>query len=247
MRRNSSIKTIPQDGSREGKVDETSKSDGLFGSTSTTFPSTASDNGHPRSHQGGEDGNTAVVQDVPEVAAGSASVDTSDGVLHSSENTSPTVATSTLPTLPETSRTVVDPSSPTNRPTSPESDFGVRPTKNEAPTGPLHPGASLKADVGANDDHPDPVSVPITPVDPSAEELEPCKPAVVARSEGASQCNTMRRIIHKMGLPEFGPTRSFIFSIPTVASSDDALGKRKRSCEDDRDDGFPVVPPRLVA
>jgi hypothetical protein len=166
--------------------------------------------------------------------------------VQSSENPSPTVATSTLPTSPEPSHTAFNPSSPTNHPTSPESGFGVRPTKDEAPTGTLHP-VEARSD-GANDDRPDPVPVPITPVNPVVEELEPCKPAVVARSEGEPQCNTMRRIIRKMGLPEFSRTPSFIFSIPAVASSDDGfLGKRKRNREDDRDDGLPVFLPRLVA
>ena len=168
----------------EGEVDEASKSDGLFGATSTTFPSTAP---APCSHQDEEDGNFAIVQGVPEAATDPASVDT------------------------------------TSCPTSPE-----------APTG-----------IGANEDRPDPMSVPITPVNPLAKELEPFKPVVVARSAGAPQCNTMRRIIRKMGLPGFTRTRSSIFSIPAVTSTDDgSLGKRKRSREDDRDDGVPVVLPR---
>jgi hypothetical protein len=52
------------------EADGASKSDGLFGSTSTTWPSTASEDGHPRSHQGEEDGNAAVVQGVPGAVAG---------------------------------------------------------------------------------------------------------------------------------------------------------------------------------
>ena len=218
----------------EGEVDETSKSDGLFGATSTTFPLTASEDGHPRSHQGEEDGNAVAVQDNPEVAAGSASVDTLDGV----ENALPTPTTSTLPTSPEPSGTAFCPSS------TPESGFGVRPTKDEAPTRILLHGGSLEADVGANDDRPDPVPVPITP---SVEELGPWKPAVAARSKGEPQCNSTRRVIRKMGLLESSRTRSFVFSIPPVTSSDDSLGKRKRSREDDGDDGLPVVLPRLVA
>jgi hypothetical protein len=224
----------------EGGANEASKSDGLFGSTSTTWPSTVSEDGRPRSHQSEEDGNSAVVQGISGAEGGSASVDTSDGV-RSSENASPTVPTSTLPTLPEPSHTAFNPSSPKNHPTSSESGFGVRPTKDEALTGILHP-------VEVNDGRLDPVPVPITPVSPFIEELEPCKPAVVARSEGEPQCNTMRRIVRKMGLPEFSRPLSFIFSIPAVASSDDGfLGKRKRNCEDDRDDELPVVLPRLVA
>ena len=226
----------------EGEVDEAPKSDGLFGSTSTTYTSTASEDGHPRSHQDVQDGNPADVQDVPEVAPDSVSVDASENVWPTPTTTPTTFTLLRSPTPP---RTAFDSSSPTKCPTSPESGFGTRRTKNEAPTGTLHPGELPEADVGADDDRPDPVSVPITPVNRSAEDLRPCKPAVVARSEGAPQCNTMRRIIHKMGLPEFGRTRSSIFSIPTVASSDDgSLGKRKRSCEDDRDDGLPVSPPR---
>ena len=70
----------------------------------------------------------------------------------------------------------------------------------------------------------------------------------MARSEEEQRCNTMLRIIRKIGPPKFGRTRSFNFSIPAVVSSDDGfLGKRKRSREDDGDDGFPVVLPRLVA
>ena len=213
--------TEEQERESEESEGEASKSDGLFGATSTTFPSTTSE---PRSHQDERDRNAANVQGIPEVAADSASVDT----LASVENASPTPATSTpttstLLTLPEPARTTFDPSSPTNYPTSPE-----------APTG-----------IGANEDRPDPVSVPITPVNPNAKELEPFKPVVVARSAGAPQCNTMRRIIRKMGLPGFTQTRSSIFSIPAVTSSDDgSLGKRKRSREDDRDDGLPVVLPR---
>ena len=176
--------------------------------------------------------------------ASSATIDTSDGVNSSKDDTPPTTTTtsntSTPSTSPESPRTALRPSPP------PESGFGTLSTNDDAPIGNLQPGESLEAHAGANVGRFDPVPVPTTQVDPS-EELEPRKLAVVIPSEEEPHCSTIRHIIRKKGLPEFSPTRPGIFSAASTNSPDDAsLGKRKRSRGDDGDEGERAFSPASV-
>ena len=198
-------------GECEGKANETSKSDGLFGPTSNFCLSTSSKEGLPRSQQGEDDDqNAEVAQDVLDTAAGSAPLNTSDDVNSSEDDTPPTTTTSTLFTAPESPRTAITPSPPVQCPLPSERGFGIRLTKCGSPT----------------------------QLVPPAEEMEPCKPAVVTPSEEERHHGTMRHIIRKKGLPEFSPTRPGIFSAQILNSSDPApLGKRKRSQEDDEYEG----------
>jgi hypothetical protein len=229
------------------KADEASKSDGLFGPTSNISPSTSPQDGLPHSHQDEDDDqNAEVVQDVLEAAAGSATVDTSDSVNSSEYNTPPATTTPMLLTSPESPRTALRPSSPTQCPPSPENGFEIRSTKDDGPTGNLQPGKSLEADAGANEGHSDPMPLPANQVDPSGE-LEPCKLAVVAPSKEEPHSSTIRHIIRKKGLPEFSPTRPGIFSTLIVNSADHAsIGKRKRSREDDGDEEEKAFSPASI-
>ena len=222
----------------EGKANETSKSDSLFGHTSNLCLSTSKDN-LPRSHQNDDDGQTAeVVQDVLETVASSATVDTSGGMNSSEDDRPPTMTTPTLLTSQESPCTALSPSLPTERLLPPESGIGIRLTKGGAPTGNLRAGESLEADVEPSEGLSDPLPSPATQLDPSAEEMEPRKPAAVAPSEEEPHCKTIRHIIRKRGLPDFSPTRPGIFSALHPNSSDAAsLGKRKRSREDDEYEG----------
>ena len=215
-----------QSGESGGQANEESKVDGLFGPTSNTCLPTWSKDGLPCPRQDEDDDqNVEVTQDVLEAAAvaSSATVDISDGVNSSNDDTLPTTntntTTSTPLTSPESPCTALRPSPSTQRSPS-ESSFGTLSTND------LQPGGQPEVHVGANVDLSDPVPVPTTQV----EELEPCKPAVVIPGEEEPHCNTTRHIIRKKGLPEFSPTRPGIFSALIVRSSDDAsLGKRKRS------------------
>ena len=154
------------------------------------------------------------------------------------DDTPPTTTTPALFTSPESPRTAIGPSPPTQRPLPPESGFGIRLTKGGSPTGALRPGKSPEADDGLNGGLSDSPVLPATQLDPSVEEMVPRKPAVVTPSEEELQCNTICHIIRKKGLPEFTPTRSGIFSAQIVNSSDAAsLGKRKRIREDDGYEG----------
>ena len=233
-----------QSGESEGKV----KLDGLFGPTSNVSLSTSSSDGLPCSHQDEDDGqDVEVVQDVLEAVAGSASMDTSDGVNSWTDDTPPSATTSTPLTSPEFPRTALHPSPPTQHPPPPESGVRTLSTIDDASIGNLQPGELPEAHTGANGGSPDSAPVPTTQVDPS-EELEPHKPAVVIPSEEDPNCNTIRHIIRKRHLPEFSPTRPGIFSAVIISSSDDAsLGKRKRSREDDGDDGERVFSPASVS
>ena len=224
-----------QPGEREGKATE-SKLDGLFGPTSNVCLSTPSQDGLPRSPQDDDDDqDIEVVQDVLEAAANSATVDTSDGLNSSTDDTPLTTTTSTPLTSPEYPHTALHLSPSRQHPPLLDNGFAILSTIDDALIGNLQPGESLEAHVGANDDLFGPVPVPTTQTDPP-EELEPCKPAVVIPSEEEPHCNTIRRIIRKKGLPDFSPTRPGIFSAVIISRSDDApLGKRKRSREDDGD------------
>ena len=220
----------------EGK---TSKSDGLFGHTSNFCLSTSSKDSLPRSHQDDDDGQTAeVVQGVLETVASSATVDTSGGVNSSEDDRPPTMTTPALLTSPKSPRTVLSPSLPTHRLLPPEGGIGIRLTKGGAPTGNPQPGESLEVDAEPSEGLSDRLPSPATPLDPSAEEMEPRKRAAVAPSEEEPHCKTIRHIIRKRRLPDFSPTRPGIFSAPNTKSSDAAsLGKRKRSREDDEYEG----------
>ena len=185
------------------------------------------------------------MQDVLEAAANSATIDTSDGVSSSTDDTPPTATTSTHITSPEYSRTALHPPPPTQHPRPLNDGFGTLSTIDDAWIGKLQPGESPEAQSGTNDGLSDPVLVPTTQVHPS--ELEPRKPTVVIPSEEESHCNTMRRIIRKRGLPEFSSTRPGIFSAVIISSSEDApLGKMKRSREDDGDEVGRVFSPASV-
>ena len=219
------------------KANEESKLDGLFGPTSDVCLSIPSKDSLPCSHQDTDDDqNVEIVQGVLEAAAGSAIVNTSDGVNSSSDDTPPTTTPSTLPTSPESPCTALRPSPPTQHPPLPESGFGSLSTIGDALVGNLQLGESPEAHTGANDDLSDPVPGSTTQVDP-ADELEPSKPAVVIPNDEKPHCHTIRRVIWKKGLPEFGPTRPGFFSAVSISSSvDESLGKRKRSREDDGDE-----------
>ena len=224
-----------QSGESEGKAVEESKLEGLFGPTSNiTFLPTSPKDGLLRSHQDEDDGqNVEVTQDVLEAAAvaSSATVDISDGVNSSNDDTPPTTntntTTSTLLISPESPCTALRPSPPTQRPPQSENGFGNHSTNDP------QPGELPEGHAGVN------VNLSDEPVRTTqVEELEPCKPAVVILGEEESHCNTTRHIIRKKGLPDFSPTQPGIFSALIVRSSDDAsLGKRKRSWEDDGDEG----------
>ena len=206
-------------GESEGKANETSKSDGLFGPTSNFCLSTSSKDGLPRSRQGEDDDqNAEVAQDVLETAAGSATVDTSDGVNLSEDDIPPTTTTSAPLTSSESPRTAIGPSPPAQRPLLSESGFGVRLTNGGSPTGNPQPGKSLGKSLGAggepNEGLSDPLPLPPTRLDPSAKELEPRKPVVVTPNKEERYHNTIRHIIRKKGFPEFSPTRPGIFFGP---------------------------------
>ena len=230
---------VSEVGECEGKANETSKSDGLFGPTSNFCLSTSSKDGLPRSHEDEDDDQSAeVAQDVLDTAAGSAPVDTSDNVNSLEDDTPPTTTTFAPLTSSEPPRTAIGPSPPAQRPLSSESGFGVRSTKGGSPTGNLQPEESLGAGGEPSEGLSDPLHLPASQLVPSAEEMEPCKPAAVTPSEEERHHGTMRHIIRKKGLPEFSPTRPGIFSAQILNSSDPApLGKRKRSQEDDGYEG----------
>ena len=243
-------------GEGEGEANEESKLDGLFGPTSNLCLSTHSKDGLLGSHQDEDnDQDDEVVQDVLESAANPATVNTSDGVNSSSDDTPPSTTASTPLTSPEYPRTALRPSPPPQHPPPQhlppqhppplDNSFGTLSTIDDALVGNLQPGASPDAHIGVNDDLSDPVPVPAH-ANPSGE-LEPCKPAVAIPNEDESHCNAIRRIIRKRGLPEFSPTRPGIFSAVITHPSDDAsLGKRKRSREDDGDDGEKASNPASV-
>lgn len=127
-----------KEGNTGGTSEEASKLDRLFGPTPNTCLLTSS----PRSHQDeDEDRNAAVVQDILEVAAGSATIDTSDSARSTENDTSPGAITSTLATSPEPSYPALNHPSPTQHSPPPESE-------DEAPTGNLYPRDSLEADAG---------------------------------------------------------------------------------------------------
>ena len=236
-----------QSGAREDKATKESKLDGLFGPTSNICLSTPSKDSLPGSPQDEDDDqDVEVVQDLLEAAANSASVDTSDGVNSSTDDTPLTTTTSTPLTSPEYPRTALHPSSPTQHPPTPDSGFGTLSTIDDASIGNLQPRKLPEAHAGPDAGLSDPV--PVTPTQVRPSELEPSKPAVAISSEEESHCNTIRRIIRKRGLPEFSPTRPGIFSAVIIRSSDEApLGKRKRSREDDDDEGERAFSPASVS
>jgi len=220
--------------SGEGEVNEGSKSDGLFGRTSNAYSSTLFDGGHPHPHQKeDEDENAAVVEDVLEAAADSATTDISDDVNLSENGTPSTAIPSTLPTSPGCPITPLHSSPPVQLPSpSPESGSGTHLSKDRN----SKPGDSLEVDVGGDGSFSDMMLVLAAQVTPPNEVLEPRKPAVAVTNEEGLPCSTTRRMIRKKGLPEFSSTRPSIFGPQDIESSDEAsTGKRKRSHEDDSD------------
>jgi hypothetical protein len=223
------------DGESEGEVEAESKSDGPFGPPSNTI---STSDVHPRSQQEDEaDENASVVEGTLEVAAEPAAepaaVDALDGV-NSSENgtlstttTSPLPAPSRRPLNPSTSSLSAQPPSPL-----PERGFRARSTNDKAPTR----DSSAEADTRVSGLPPDVITVPCAQA-PAPEEVEPCKPVVVAKSEEEPTCSMIRRMVRMKRLPNFSPTRPGIFSGPTSDSPGNIpLGKRKRGGDDDGDE-----------
>ena len=120
-----------QSGESEGKAN--SKLDGLFGPTSNVCLSTPTKDGLPPSHQDGVDAQgVEVVQHVLQAAENSATVDPSDGVNSSTDDTPPTTTTPTSLTSPEYPRTALHPSPPPQHPPPLDNGFGTLSTIDDA-------------------------------------------------------------------------------------------------------------------
>jgi hypothetical protein len=227
------------DGGSEGEVEAESKSDGLFGSPSNV---TSTSDVHPHSQQKDETDENASVADgtlgaATEPAADLAVVDALDGGNSSENVTLPTVITSPL-TAPSPTPLNSSTFSLSAQPPSPLSKSGSRTrlTNDEAPTGDSSTEDLLKVDTIVIGNPSVVITVPCAQ-SPPPEEVEPCKPVVVAKSEEEPTCSMTRRVVRKKRSLDFNPTRPGLFSGPTSDSpSDIPLGKRKRSRDDDGDE-----------